>query len=38
MSACFIFEGTSFRPAVGPTQPPLQWVLMAHSAGCEADH
>jgi hypothetical protein len=38
----FIFS-TSSRPALGPTQPPVQWILGALSAGAklprrEADH
>jgi hypothetical protein len=31
---CFIFA-TASRPAVGPTQPPLQWVLWAITPGVE---
>jgi hypothetical protein len=38
----FLFS-TSFRPALGPTQPLIQWVLVALSPGVkqlghEADH
>jgi hypothetical protein len=38
----FLFS-TSSRPVLGPTQPPIQWVLGALSLGvkrlgCEADH
>jgi hypothetical protein len=38
----FLFTTTS-RMALGPTQPPIQWVQGAHSLGvkwpgCEADH
>jgi hypothetical protein len=38
----FLFT-TSSRPALGPTQPPIQWALGALSLGvkwleCEADH
>jgi hypothetical protein len=38
----FLFT-TASRPALGPTQPPVQWVLGAFSLGvdrpgCEADH
>jgi hypothetical protein len=38
----FLFD-TVFRPAVGPTQPPIQWVPGALSLGVErpgreADH
>jgi hypothetical protein len=38
----FLFS-TSFRPALGPTQPPIQWVPRALSPGvkrqrCEVDH
>jgi hypothetical protein len=34
---------TVSTPALGPTQPPIQWVLGAHSLGvkrleCEIDH
>jgi len=39
---CFILT-TIFIPALGPTQPPIQWVPMAPSsnvkpAGLEANH
>jgi hypothetical protein len=37
----FLFS-TSSRPALGPTQPPIQWVLVASPAvkrsGRKADH
>jgi hypothetical protein len=38
----FLFPKT-FRPALGPTQPPIQWVVEAVSPGItqqrrEADH
>jgi hypothetical protein len=38
----FLFT-TASRPALGPTQPPIQWVLGAlplevKRSGCEADH
>jgi hypothetical protein len=38
----FLFS-TASRPALGPTQPPIRWVLRALSPGvkqpgCEADH
>jgi hypothetical protein len=38
-----IFFSTSSRPALGPTQPPIQWVPKTLSpgvkrTGCEADH
>jgi hypothetical protein len=38
----FLFS-TSFRPALGPTQPPIQWVPRALSPGIkrqghESDH
>jgi hypothetical protein len=37
------FFSTVSRPALGPTQPPIQWVLGSFSPGlkqlgCEADH
>jgi hypothetical protein len=42
MLQIFLFS-TAFRPALGPTQPPIQWVLGALSLGekrlrREADH
>jgi hypothetical protein len=41
-STIFLFSITS-RPTLGPTQPPIQWVPVAHSLGIkqpgsEADH
>jgi hypothetical protein len=33
----FLFS-TSSRPALGSTQPPIQWVPVGLSAGREADH
>jgi hypothetical protein len=33
----FLFD-TMSRPALRPTQPPIQWVLGALSPGREADH
>jgi hypothetical protein len=33
----FLFSKSS-RPALEPTQPPIQWVPGALSPGCEADH
>jgi len=38
----FIFD-TASKPALGPTQPPIQWAPGAFSLGlkrqgCEADH
>jgi hypothetical protein len=40
---CYMCNPTVSRPALGPTQPPIQWVLGALSLGvkrpwCEADH
>jgi hypothetical protein len=37
------FFPTASKPALGPTQPPIQWVTGAVSPGvklprCEADH
>jgi hypothetical protein len=32
------FFATESKLVLGPTQPPIQWVRMAHSPGCEADH
>jgi hypothetical protein len=29
---------TAFRPALGPTQPPIQWILQVKQLGYEADH
>jgi hypothetical protein len=42
MMGFFLFAIVS-RPALGPTQPPIQWILRALSLGikqpaCEADH
>jgi hypothetical protein len=34
----FFHFTTSSRPALGPTQSPIQWVLGALSTGFEADH
>jgi len=39
----FILFATTSRPGLGPTQPPIQWVLGALSSGVkqlehEADH
>jgi hypothetical protein len=31
----FLFS-TASRPALGPIQPPIQWVLWTHSSGAEA--
>jgi hypothetical protein len=31
-----IFSSTSCRPALGPTQPPIQWVLRTSSPGVKA--
>jgi hypothetical protein len=33
MQGFFFLFGTAFRPAVGPTQPPTQWVLGFFSPG-----
>jgi hypothetical protein len=34
-----IFPVTSVsRPALRPIQPPVQWVLVVLSLGCDADH
>jgi hypothetical protein len=33
----FLFS-TSSRPALGPTQPPIQWVLGVKRPGRETDH
>jgi hypothetical protein len=33
----FLFSSSS-RPALGPTQPPIQWVLGVKRPGCEANH
>jgi len=33
----FLFT-TASRPALGPTQPPIQWVPGVNRSGCEADH
>jgi len=33
----FIFI-TVFRPTLGPTQPPVQWVLGVKQLGHEVDH
>jgi hypothetical protein len=33
----FLFS-TPFRPALGPTQPPIQWVPGIKLKGREADH
>jgi hypothetical protein len=31
-------DSTSFRPVLGPTQPPIQWVPGVERSGREADH
>jgi hypothetical protein len=33
----FLFD-IAFRRAVGPTQPPIQWVPGVKRPGCESDH
>jgi hypothetical protein len=32
------FSTTTSRPALGPTQPPVQWVLVVRQSEHEADH
>jgi hypothetical protein len=31
-------HSTAFRPALGPTKPPIQLVPGVNPLGCEADH
>jgi hypothetical protein len=37
MLQIFLFAAVS-RPAMGPTQPPIEWVLGVERLGREADH